>query len=76
MAEPAPDAAGVTHTWDEAVWCLAALAVAFQARHSVELTAAAQEVLAAFVEEMKASGFVAGALRRHHIQGGSVAPAA
>ena len=37
---------------------------------------AAQEVLAAFVEEMKASGFVAGALRRHHIQGGSVAPAA
>jgi polar amino acid transport system substrate-binding protein len=37
---------------------------------------AAQTVLAAFVEEMKATGFVAGALRRHHIQGGTVAPAA
>jgi polar amino acid transport system substrate-binding protein len=32
--------------------------------------------LAAFVEEMKASGFVAEALRRHGIQGASVAPAA
>jgi polar amino acid transport system substrate-binding protein len=36
--------------------------------------AAAQE-LARFVEEMKASGFVADALRRHGIQGASVAPA-
>lgn len=36
--------------------------------------AAAQ--LAAFVEEMKASGFVAEALKRHGIQGASVAPAA
>lgn len=32
--------------------------------------------LRAFVEEMKASGFVAEALRRHGIQGASVAPAA
>jgi len=32
--------------------------------------------LAAFVEEMKASGFVADALLRHGIQGASVAPAA
>ncbi|HEX5390494.1 MAG TPA: ABC transporter substrate-binding protein [Burkholderiaceae bacterium] len=31
--------------------------------------------LSAFVEEMKASGFVAEALRRHGIQGASVAPA-
>ena len=38
-------------------------------------TAAAQ-VLAAFVEEMKASGFVAQALTRHGIAGASVAPAA
>lgn len=30
--------------------------------------------LSAFVEEMKASGFVAEALARHHIQGASVAP--
>ncbi|NML17158.1 transporter substrate-binding domain-containing protein [Azohydromonas caseinilytica] len=37
-------------------------------------TAAAQ-ALAAFVEEMKASGFVARALARHGIQGASVAPA-
>ncbi len=35
----------------------------------------AQAVLAAFVEEMKASGFVADALRRHGIEGGTVAPA-
>lgn len=32
--------------------------------------------LAAFVEEMKASGFVAEALARHEVQGASVAPAA
>lgn len=36
--------------------------------------AAAQE-LARFVEEMKASGFVAAALQRHGVQGASVAPA-
>jgi polar amino acid transport system substrate-binding protein len=38
--------------------------------------AAAQAALAAFVEEMKAGGFVAEALRRHGIQGAAVAPAA
>ncbi|MDO5624662.1 MAG: ABC transporter substrate-binding protein [Pseudomonadota bacterium] len=37
---------------------------------------AAQAALAAFVEDMKASGFVADALRRHGIQGAAVAPAA
>ena len=37
--------------------------------------AAAAQALAAFVEEMKASGFVARALARHGIQGASVAPA-
>lgn len=37
---------------------------------------AAAATLAAFVEEMKASGFVAEALARHGIQGASVAPAA
>jgi polar amino acid transport system substrate-binding protein len=37
---------------------------------------AAQAVLAAFVEDMKASGFVAEALRRHGVQGAAVAPAA
>ncbi|MEU3206284.1 hypothetical protein ABZ702_20880 [Streptomyces cyaneofuscatus] len=37
---------------------------------------AAQEVLASFVEEMKASGFVADALERHGIEGALVAPAA
>jgi polar amino acid transport system substrate-binding protein len=36
--------------------------------------AAAAAALAAFVEEMKASGFVAEALARHGIQGASVAP--
>nr|WP_145550544.1 ABC transporter substrate-binding protein [Variovorax boronicumulans] len=36
----------------------------------------AQAALAAFVEEMKASGFVAQALARHGIQGAAVAPAA
>jgi polar amino acid transport system substrate-binding protein len=36
----------------------------------------ALRVLAAFVEEAKASGFVAEALRRHGIQGAAVAPAA
>ncbi len=37
---------------------------------------AAQELLASFVEEMKAGGFVADALKRHGIEGASVAPAA
>ncbi|GLU31750.1 ABC transporter substrate-binding protein [Trinickia caryophylli] len=36
---------------------------------------AAAAMLGAFVEEMKASGFVADALRRHRIAGASVAPA-
>ncbi|MBB1602571.1 transporter substrate-binding domain-containing protein [Variovorax sp. UMC13] len=36
----------------------------------------ARAALAAFVEEMKASGFVAEALARHRIDGGTVAPAA
>jgi polar amino acid transport system substrate-binding protein len=36
----------------------------------------AAQVLAAFVEDMKASGFVRQALARHGIQGASVAPAA
>lgn len=35
---------------------------------------AAAKFLAAFVEEVKASGFVAGALARHGIQGAAVAP--
>ncbi|HQQ69275.1 MAG TPA: ABC transporter substrate-binding protein [Alicycliphilus sp.] len=35
---------------------------------------AAQQVLAAFVEDAKASGFVAEALKRHGIQGATVAP--
>jgi len=34
----------------------------------------AARFLAAFVEEMKASGFVADALKRHGIAGASVAP--
>jgi len=38
--------------------------------------AAAAAHLAAFVEEMKASGFVAAALKRHGIEGASVAPSA
>jgi polar amino acid transport system substrate-binding protein len=38
--------------------------------------AEAAAVLAAFVEQMKADGFVAEALARHGIQGASVAPAA
>jgi polar amino acid transport system substrate-binding protein len=38
--------------------------------------AEAAAFLASFVEEMKASGFVAAALERHGIQGASVAPAA
>ncbi|MGJ7563313.1 transporter substrate-binding domain-containing protein [Variovorax sp. GB1R11] len=37
--------------------------------------AQAQAFLAAFVEEMKASGFVADALKRHRIEGAVVAPA-
>jgi polar amino acid transport system substrate-binding protein len=35
----------------------------------------AAAVLAAFVEDMKASGFVADALARHGVEGASVAPA-
>ena len=38
--------------------------------------AEAAAALAAYVEEMKASGFVAEALARHGIEGASVAPAA
>ncbi|MFM9922573.1 transporter substrate-binding domain-containing protein [Variovorax sp. H27-G14] len=38
--------------------------------------AQAQALLASFVEEMKASGFVADALKRHRIEGAGVAPAA
>jgi polar amino acid transport system substrate-binding protein len=37
---------------------------------------AAQAWLSAFIEEMKASGFVAEALRRHRIEGAAVAPRA
>ena len=33
-------------------------------------------LLATFVEEMKASGFVADALTRHRVEGATVAPAA
>ena len=36
--------------------------------------AQADAFLAAFVEEMKASGFVTDALRRHHISGAALAP--
>ncbi|MEB0057150.1 ABC transporter substrate-binding protein [Variovorax sp. LG9.2] len=36
--------------------------------------AEAQSVLAAFVEEMKSTGFVADALKRHRIEGAAVAP--
>ena len=36
---------------------------------------AAAAYLAKFVEEMKASGQVAAALRKHNIQGANVAPA-
>ncbi len=39
-------------------------------------SAEAVAVLRAFVEEMKQSGFVADAIKRHNIQGASVAPAA
>lgn len=37
--------------------------------------AEAQELLASFVEEMKAGGFVADALKRHGIKGATVASA-
>ena len=37
--------------------------------------AEAADILGDFVEEMKASGFVAEAMARHGIQGASVAPA-
>jgi polar amino acid transport system substrate-binding protein len=37
---------------------------------------AAAACLSSYVEEMKASGFVADALARHRIEGASVAPAA
>jgi polar amino acid transport system substrate-binding protein len=36
---------------------------------------AAQAWLSGYIEEMKASGFVAAALKRHNIQGAAVAPA-
>ena len=36
---------------------------------------AAQAWLSGYIEEMKASGFVAAALKRHGIQGAAVAPA-
>ena len=36
---------------------------------------AAQAWLGSFIEEMKRSGFVADALKRHHIEGALVAPA-
>jgi polar amino acid transport system substrate-binding protein len=36
---------------------------------------AAQAWLSSFIEEMKASGFVADALKRHGIEGANVAPA-
>ncbi|MCC2635171.1 MAG: putative extracellular solute-binding protein, partial [Ramlibacter sp.] len=35
---------------------------------------AAQAWLSAYIEEMKATGFVADALRRHRIEGAAVAP--
>jgi polar amino acid transport system substrate-binding protein len=35
---------------------------------------AAQAWLSAFIEDMKASGFVADALKRHRIEGAAVAP--
>ena len=35
---------------------------------------AAQAWLSAYIEEMKANGFVAGALQRHRIEGAAVAP--
>jgi polar amino acid transport system substrate-binding protein len=38
--------------------------------------AAAAGYLARFVEEMKSSGFVAGSLQRHGIQGAAVGPPA
>ena len=38
--------------------------------------AEAQSVLASFVEEMKSTGFVADALKRHRIEGAAVAPVA
>ena len=37
---------------------------------------AARDWLSRYIEEMKASGFVAQALRRHAIEGALVAPAA
>jgi polar amino acid transport system substrate-binding protein len=38
-------------------------------------SAAAQAYLKTFVEDMKASGFVAASLLRHNIEGATVAPA-
>jgi polar amino acid transport system substrate-binding protein len=43
---------------------------------SVSRPTSAQTLLAAFVAELKASGFVADALNRHHIDGATVAPVA
>jgi polar amino acid transport system substrate-binding protein len=37
---------------------------------------AAQAWLSSYIEEMKASGFVADALKRHNIEGAEVAPRA
>ena len=53
--------------------------LAIQQAMQVWLTAGARRrwaMLAAFVEEMKASGVVADALKRHRIQGGIRGPAA
>ena len=47
-----------------------------QAMGMAKAKAAGARFLAAFVEEAKASGFVAAALQRHHIDGATVAPAA
>jgi len=43
---------------------------------SVRRGAEVQALTTAFVEEMKASGFVAAALKRHRVEGATVAPAA
>ena len=47
-----------------------------EAGRDAEAEHALQAALAAFVEEMKASGFVAEAMKRHGVQGAAVAPAA
>lgn len=45
-------------------------------KHATLVRAAGVQFLRAFVEEMKASGFVAAALARHQVEGASIAPAA